>query len=282
MAKKTNQKRVLVTGAGGSIGSELVRQLAPKHKVYCIDINETALFDLIEELKLKGYWVEGRLGDVRDRDVLRDVFSDYKPEVVYHAAALKHVAPAENTPLEYIKTNSVGTYNLIDYAKRYEVLKFVYISTDKVINSKSIMGQTKKLGETMVQNAGRGFVSVRFGNVLGSRGSVIPIWQGQIERGEPLTVTDKRMTRYFMTIPEAVELVIEAGEKGKGGEIFILDMGKQVNIYDLATTILKDARKEDLGVKLIGIRPGETLDEKLMTESEETRASKEGKFYVIR
>lgn len=273
-----------MTGAAGSIGSELVRQLAlAGHKIYCLDINETGLFDLIEELKLKDQWVEGRLCDIRDDKIIGDVFSDFKPQYVYHAAALKHVSPAEVTPLEYIKTNSIGTHNLIEASKRWEcVEKFVYISTDKAIHSKSIMGMTKKLGETMVQNAGKGFVSVRFGNVLGSRGSVIPIWQGQIERGEPLTVTDRRMKRYFMTIPQAVELVIEAGEKGKGREIFILDMGDQVNIYDLAVQILEKAGKKDLGIKLIGVRPGETLDEKLMTAEEESRAVKEGKFYVIR
>lgn len=279
----TDVKRVLVTGAAGSIGSELVRQLAPKHKVYCIDINETGLFDLIEELKLKGHWIEGRLCDVRDRKTLADIFSDFKPQAIYHAAALKHVSPAEKDPRPYIETNSVGTLNLIEVSKNWECFeKFVYISTDKVIHGKSVMGQTKKLGETFIQNAGRGFVAVRFGNVLGSRGSVAPIWQRQIDQNESLTVTDKRMTRYFMTIPEAVELVIEAGEKGTGGEIYILDMGEQVNIYELALQILKKANKEYLGIKLIGMRPGETLNEKLMTEEEELRAVKEGKFYVIR
>ena len=273
-------KRILIPGGGGSIGSELVRQLAPKNKIYILDNNETAAFDLTEEMKLKSYWVECRIGDIRNRETIKDVFSDFKPEYVFHAAALKHVTPGEISPIEYINTNILGTYNLLDYSKRWEcVEKFIFISTDKVVNASSIMGATKKVAEIMVKNAG--FTAVRFGNVLGSRGSVIPLWQGQIDRGEPLTVTDEKMQRFFMTIQEACELVIEAAEAGSGGEIMILDMGKEVNVLSLAKDILAKSGKE-VGIKMIGMRPGETLNERLMTLEEETRAVKKGKFLIIK
>jgi FlaA1/EpsC-like NDP-sugar epimerase len=276
----TKDKRILVSGGGGSIGSELVRQLAPNNKIYILDINETAAFDLSEELKLKGYWVECRVGDIRDRETIRDVFSDFKPQYIFHAAALKHVTPGEQSPLEYIKTNVLGTHNLLDFAKRWEcVEKFVFISTDKVVNSSSVMGTTKKLAEIMVKNSG--YTAVRFGNVLGSRGSVIPLWQGQIDRGESLTVTDDRMKRYFMTIQEACELVIKAAEASKGGEIMILDMGEQVNILNLAKEVLNKSDRK-VAIKMIGIRPGETLQEQLMTAEEKERAVKKGKFWIIK
>lgn len=275
-------KRILVTGGGGSIGSELVRQLCIRNKVYILDNNETAAFDLTEELKLKGHWVNCRIGDIRDRETIKDVFSDFKPQYIFHAAALKHVTPSEDSPIEYIKTNVLGTYNLLDIAKRWEcVEKFIFISTDKVVNAISVMGQTKKLAETMVTNSGKGYLAVRFGNVLGSRGSVIPLWQEQLNRGDPLTVTDERMTRYMMTIPEACELVVQAGEVGVGGEVMILDMGKQVNILDLANEILNKSGK-NVGIKMIGIRPGETLTEHLMTAEEEGKAIKKGKFWIIK
>lgn len=271
-------KRILVTGGAGSIGSEIVRQLAPNNKVFILDQNETGAFDLREELKQKGYWVHSRTGDIRDKEVLSDVFEDFKPQYVFHAGALKHVTPNQEYPEEAIRTNALGTWNVIAEAKRWECLeKFVYISTDKVVNAHSIMGATKLLGERMVRNQGKGFVAVRFGNVMGSRGSVVPIWQKQMDEGKPLTVTDPRMTRYMMTIPEAVNLVIEAAQLGKGGECYILDMGKQINVLEMATQI---AGKN--GVKIVGTRPGETLDEKLMTEEEEAVATKQGKFYVIK
>lgn len=275
-------KRILITGGAGSIGSELVRQLAPGNKIFILDQNETGAFDLREELKQEGHWVHSRTGDIRDSKVLSDVFEDFKPQIVFHAAALKHVTPNEEYPLEAIQTNIIGTYNVMAEAKRWECLeKFVFISTDKVINSNSIMGATKRVGEIMVKNQGKGFIAVRFGNVLGSRGSVIPLWQKQIDQGKPITVTDKRMTRYFMTIPEAVNLVIKASNLGKGGEIFILDMGKQVNILDLAKEILRGKGMHNK-IKIIGLRPGETLDEKLMTLEEEKVAKKVGDFFIIK
>lgn len=271
-------KRILVTGGAGSIGSELVRQLCIDNTVFVLDQNETGVVDLTEELKLAGRKVYGRVGNIKDIETVRDVFVDFEPQYVFHAAALKHVSPAESTPLEYIKTNILGTYNVLHTAKRRGVERLVFISTDKVINASSIMGATKRVGEIMSKNWG--YTAVRFGNVLGSRGSAIPIWQGQIDRGEPLTVTDERMERYFMTIPQACELVIEAAQDSTGGETLVLDMGKPVNILSLAEKILADAGS-NVGVKMIGMRPGETLSEELMTEEEERRAVKRGKFFVI-
>lgn len=273
-------KRILVTGGAGSIGSELVRQLAPKNKVFILDINETGAFDLAEELKQDGHWVEARVGDVRDMNTVKDLFEDFKPQYVFHASAYKHVTPMEKYPLEAIQTNIIGTYNVLHEAKRWECLeKFIFISTDKVVNGHSIMGSTKKVGEIMVRNSGG--VAVRFGNVLGSRGSVIPLWQNQVNRGKPLTVTDPRMERYMMTIPEAVNLVIEASIKGKGGECFILDMGEKVNILELAKNILNKSSHAS-EIKIIGMREGETLDEKLMTEEEQKSAIKNGKFWILK
>lgn len=274
-------EKILITGAAGSIGSELVRQLSPTNKVYCLDTNETGIFDATEEHQSRDRWVHGRVGDIRDRSTVEDAFSDFKPTVVFHAAAYKHVSPMELTPLEAIQTNILGTYNVLAAAKKWPVKKFVFISTDKAIQSNSIMGATKRVGEIMVKNQGKGFVVVRFGNVLGSRGSVIPIWQKQIDEGRAVTVTDKAMTRYFMTIPEACHLVIEAGTRGKGGEIYILDMGEPVKIYDLARQIVEQSRRK-VPIKVIGKRPGETLHEKLMLDEEKALAKKEGKFWVIR
>lgn len=273
-------KRVLITGAAGSIGSELVRQLAPDNKIYCVDINESGVFDVIEEYKDR-YWVKGRVGDIRNEKTLEDVFSDFRPHMVFHAAAYKHVPLMENTPREAIDTNVIGTYNLIHYAKKYEVKKFIFISSDKAVQSSSIMGATKRVGEIIVKNQGKGFTVVRFGNVLGSRGSLIPIWQKQIDKGEAVTVTDSAMKRYFMSIDEAVRLVIEASKKAYGGEIWVMDMGEQVNILDMAKKIINDSRK-NVPIKLIGIRPGELLEEKLMFAEEEKIAIKSDKFYIIK
>ena len=266
--------RILIPGGGGSIGSELVRQLAPSHQVYILDNNETAAFDLSEELKQKGYWVECRIGDIRNRETVKDVFSDFKPQYIFHAAALKHVTPAEKDSSEYVDTNVIGTLNLVDFAKRWEcVEKFIFISTDKVVNAKSVMGQTKRLAETIVIN--KGYTAVRFGNVLASRGSVLEIWKRQVQNGEPITITDPTMKRYFMTIPQACELVIEAAE-GEAGKIYILDMGRPKSIRELA-----EEYHPNYPIKFIGVRPGESMDEKLMTLEEESRAIKQGKFYVL-
>lgn len=271
-------KRILCTGGAGSIGSELVRQLAVDNKVFILDIDETKTFDLAEELTQDGHWVHYRVGDIRNKETVKDVFSDFKPEIVFHAAAYKHVTPNELYPEEAIYTNIIGLLNVLKAAKNLEcVKKFVFISSDKAVNANSVMGATKRVGEIMVKNAG--FTVVRFGNVLGSRGSVIPLWQNQIDRGKPITVTDKRMERYFMTIQQACELVIKACEQGEGGEIIILDMGKPINILELAKKIITG---RDIPIKMIGIRKGETLSEALMSEEEEKIAVKKDNFFIIK
>ena len=275
-------KRILITGAAGSIGSELARQLAYGNKLFGLDINETNLFSLREELRQEGHWVHSRTGDIRDKDVVFDVFSDFKPQLVFHAAALKHVTPNQEYPEEAIKTNILGTQNLILEAKTWECFeKMVFISTDKVVNAKCIMGITKLCAESLVRNAGEKFVAVRFGNVMASRGSVLEIWQKQFDEQKPLTITHPEMQRYMMTIPEAVGLVIKAAQEGKGGEVFILDMGKQVNVLDLANKIIEMSGTEK-DIVNIGVREGEALGEKLMTADEEKVAIKKGKFYVIK
>jgi len=276
----SSKTRILVTGGAGSIGSELCRQLASKSKLFILDLDESRGFDLQEELREQGYWVEFRVGDVRDIEVVRDVFSDFKPEVVFHAAALKHVSINEKYPKEAIDTNVIGTYNVLTEVGRWECCeKFVFISTDKVINSNSIMGASKKIGEIMTTN--KKHISVRFGNVMGSRGSVIPIWQRQIDTGGPVTVTDKRMERYMMTIPQAVGLVIEASKMPQDGRVVILDMGERINVLKLAEGIVERSGR-DVEIKEIGMRDGETLTEELMTLEEKEIAKKEGNFFIIK
>lgn len=275
-------KRILVTGGAGSIGSELVRQLVPHNKVFIFDQNETGMFDAVEEYKQMKYWCHGKVGDVRDEKAVSDVFSDFKPQYVFHAAALKHVTPGEWYPREYVNTNIIGTLNLIENAKRWECTeKFVFISTDKAVQSSSIMGATKRVSEIIVRNQGKGFVVVRFGNVLGSRGSVIPLWQKAIEEGRSIKVTDERMTRYMMTVEDAVHLVLVAAEQGKGGEIYCLDMGAKINLLDLAKRLIKESGA-NVGIEMIGLRPGEQLTERLMFEEEEKTAKRSGKFYIIK
>lgn len=271
-------KRALVTGGAGSIGSELVRQLSKKYKVYLLDTNETGVHDLIEEFRDTDQWVYGRVGDVRDYNTVEDVFADFRPHIVYHAAAYKHVGPMELTPKEAIDTNITGTYNVLHNAKKHSVKKFVFISTDKAVQSTSVMGATKRVGEIMVRN--QGYTVVRFGNVLGSRGSLIPIWERQLNANKPITITDPDMVRYFMTIQEAVSLVIKAGEGSNGGKILVMDMGKPVKILELAKELVKSLKRE-VPIDIIGIRPGEFISEKLMTEEEEKTAVKDGSFWII-
>lgn len=275
-------KRILVTGGAGSIGSELVRQLAPKNKIFILDTNETGTFMLREELRRKGCWVHSRTGDVRNRETVHDVFSDFRPHIVIHAAALKHVTPNNEYPEEAFSTNIDGTKNVIWQTKQYaDFEKMVFISTDKVVNAACIMGITKLCAERYTVLQGEKYIAVRFGNVLASRGSVLDIWESQYKANEPLTVTDLRAERYMMSIPDACALIVKAAEEGQGG-LMIMDMGKPLTVYTLMTNFLRQKGRESYPHEVIGLRPGEQLSERLMSEDEMKAAKKEGNFYVIR
>lgn len=277
-------RTVLVTGGGGSIGSELCRQIvrfSPK-KLVILDINENSVYDLSNELKsrgLGGVELDTVITSVRDRKELFRVFHDLKPQVVFHAAAHKHVPLMERSPREAIKNNVFGTLNLVDSAINYGVERFVLISTDKAVNPTSVMGVSKRIAEMIVQSVESRktvFTAVRFGNVLGSNGSVIPLFKKQIQEGGPVTVTHKDMVRYFMTIPEASRLVLQAGGLAKGGDVFVLDMGEPVRILNLAEDLIRLSGLEpykDIEIKFTGLRPGEKLYEELLT-SEESVESK--------
>ena len=273
-------KVVLVTGGGGSIGSELCRQIAsnnPKMLVL-VDIYENNAYEIEQEL-LRTYKeninLKTIIASIRDKNRMDKVFEQYKPDVVFHAAAHKHVPLMEVSPGEAIKNNIFGTKNIAELAHKYEVSRFVLISTDKAVNPTNIMGATKRATEMIIQTMNESskteFVAVRFGNVLGSNGSVIPLFKKQIEEGGPITVTHPEIIRYFMTIPEAVQLVIQAGAMAKGGEIFILDMGQPVKILDLATNLIKLSGLEpgvDIKINYSGLRPGEKLYEELLMAEE--------------
>lgn len=273
--------KILITGSGGSIGSELFRQLAEAgNSVLAFDNNETAVFDLYEEYKQKGFDVHYRLGDVRDESVVEETFRTFQPEVVFHAAALKHVTPSEAYPRETVRTNVLGTLNVIGFAKKYGVQRLVYVSTDKVLNYNGVMGITKRLGEVITRNAG--YVAVRFGNVMRSRGSVLEIWERQLFKNEPLTITDERMERFMMSIPQACQLLIKASQIGNAGEVLVMDMGEPIKIVDLAKEFLMKHNKPDHPIKVIGIRPGEELSERLMSEDEQKIAVRDGDFIIIK
>ena len=272
-------KTVLVTGGGGSIGSELCRQLV-SHKPKCLvifDIYENNAYDIQQELKIKypDANVVTLIGSIRNTSRLESVFEQYKPDIVYHAAAHKHVPLMEVSPNEAIKNNVVGTWNVAKMADKYGVKKFVMISSDKAVNPTNVMGATKRICEMIIQSFNEksktDFVAVRFGNVLGSNGSVIPLFKRQIEAGGPVTVTHPDIIRYFMTIPEAVSLVLQAGAYAKGGEIFILDMGEPVKIDDLAKNLIRLSGYTlgvDMEIKYTGLRPGEKLYEELLMNEE--------------
>lgn len=270
---------VLVTGGGGSIGSELCRQIAAYHpkKLTILDIYENTTYEIQLELKKRfpELDLEVRIGSVCDESTLETVFSDVKPDIIYHAAAHKHVPLMEDSPAEAIKNNVFGTRTLAMMADRHHVKRFVMISTDKAVNPTNVMGATKRMCEMIVQsfdkNSQTEFVAVRFGNVLGSNGSVIPLFKRQLAEGGPLTVTHKDIIRYFMTIPEAVSLVLQAGALAKGGEIFVLDMGDPVRITELAENLIRLSGFEpykDIDIVFTGLRPGEKLYEELLMDEE--------------
>lgn len=272
-------KVVLVTGGGGSIGSELCRQIATQNPqtLIILDVYENNAYEIEQELKRAhpNMQLLTLIASVRDKGKMKDVFEKYRPQIVFHAAAHKHVPLMETSPNEAVKNNVFGTLNVAKYADEYGVETFVQISTDKAVNPTNIMGATKRICEMIIQTIGRHskhtkFVAVRFGNVLGSNGSVIPLFKKQIAEGGPVTVTHKDIIRYFMTIPEAVSLVLQAGAYAKGGQIFVLDMGEPVRIYDLAYNLIKLSGYEpnvDIDIVCTGLRPGEKLyEERLMKE----------------
>lgn len=272
-------KVVLVTGGGGSIGSELCRQIASfgAKELLMLDIYENTLYET--ELEIRKKYPELNLtaivASVRDEKRINEIFEKYHPELVFHAAAHKHVPLMETSPIEAIKNNVFGTYNVARAASKYEVDKFILVSTDKAVNPTSIMGATKRICEMIIQaqntKSQTNFVAVRFGNVLGSHGSVIPIFKKQIEQGGPVTVTHREITRFFMTIPEAVGLILQSMTFAEGGEIFVLDMGEPVKIYDLAEKMIRLSGyvpNEDIKIEITGLRPGEKLYEELLVSEE--------------
>ncbi len=286
-------KTILVTGGGGSIVSELCRQIAkcnPK-KLVIFDIYENNAYEIQQEL-IRTYGnslnLSVEIGSVRDRTRLECIFSNYRPEIVFHAAAHKHVPLMEQSGSEAIKNNVGGTYNTADMAEKYGVKKFILISTDKAVNPTNIMGASKRMCEMIVQSrtdSETSFAAVRFGNVLGSNGSVIPLFKRQIAQGGPVTITDKRIIRYFMTIPEASQLVMEAGALAKKGELFVLDMGKPVRIYDLARNMIRLSGFEpDVEIKIqeVGLRPGEKLYEELLIKSETLNKTENNMIFIER
>lgn len=282
-------KIILVTGAGGSIGSEICRQLIhfkPK-KLLLLGHGENSIYQIHRELNKKGIELVPIIADVQDKNRIDDVFKKHQPQVVFHAAAHKHVPLMEENPSEAIKNNVFGTRNVADCADRYQAKKFVLVSTDKAVNPTSIMGTTKRIAEMYIQclakNSRTSFSAVRFGNVLGSRGSVIPLFKEQIAKGGPVTVTHPDMIRYFMTIPEASRLVLQAGAYATGGEIFILDMGEPVRIADLAHDLIKLSGLEpnvDIQIKYTGIRTGEKLYEELLMNEEGMTDTKHNRIFI--
>ncbi len=284
-------KKILVTGGGGTIGSELCRQIAlhnPKHLII-FDIYENNAYDIQNELKTKfpNLNLTTLIGSVRDSRRIESVFRDYKPDIVYHAAAHKHVPLMEDSPNESIKNNVFGTLKTVQCADKYGAEKFVLISTDKAVNPTNIMGASKRICEMIVQSYNNRskteFVAVRFGNVLGSNGSVIPLFKRQIEAGGPVTVTDPNIIRYFMTIPEAVTLVLQAGALARGGEIFVLDMGNPVKILTLAENLIKLSGLtpyKDINIEFIGLRPGEKLYEEMLMAEEGLKDTENGMIHI--
>ncbi len=291
--KFIENKICMVTGGGGSIGSELVRQIAkynPK-QVIIVDIYENNAYDIQQELKLEyedSLNLVTLIASVRDCEKIDAIFKEYRPQVVFHAAAHKHVPLMETSPEEAVKNNVFGTWNMVNVAEKYGVEKFVMISTDKAVNPTNVMGATKRCCEMIVQYKSQSgskteFVTTRFGNVLGSNGSVIPLFRRQIEAGKPVTVTHPDIIRYFMTIPEAVSLVLQAGAMASGGEIFVLDMGDPVKITTLAENLIRMYGKvphKDVEIRFTGLRPGEKLFEELLMDEEGLKSTANKKIFI--
>ena len=291
IASYVENRTVMVTGGGGSIGSELCRQVAARHprKLIIVDIYENNAYDIQMELRNTHpeLNLDVRIASIRDGEKIDALFNELRPEVVYHAAAHKHVPLMEDSPNEAIKNNVFGTLNVVRAADKYHVKRFVQISTDKAVNPTNIMGASKRMCEMIIQAFSRHsrtvFTAVRFGNVLGSNGSVIPLFKKQIAHGGPVTVTDKNIIRYFMTIPEAVSLVMQAGIFAKGGEIFVLDMGEPVKIDDLARNLIKlSGFTPDVDIPIIytGLRPGEKLYEELLMDEEGLQKTENGSIFI--
>jgi FlaA1/EpsC-like NDP-sugar epimerase len=287
-----DNKVILITGAAGSIGSEICRKISLYNykKLILVDNAESALYDIQQEFRQQGLEnIEAIVADVRNKTRIDHIFNQYKPKIIFHAAAYKHVPLMENNPFEAVTVNIGGTKNVADIAVKHSVDKFVFISTDKAVNPTNVMGATKRIAELYVTCLkGKGhtkFITTRFGNVLGSNGSVIPLFKKQIEKGGPLTVTHKEITRYFMTIPEACQLVLEAAAMGNGGEIFVFDMGEPIKIFNLATNmiILSGLRyPEDIDIKITGLRPGEKIYEELLADGENTKKTYHEKIMIAK
>ncbi|WP_312789827.1 nucleoside-diphosphate sugar epimerase/dehydratase [Sphingobacterium sp.] len=285
-------KVVLVTGGAGSIGSELVRQIGlVSCKLIVLDQAESALYDIQQELRDSPCFNDFKfiVGDVRDKDFMEVVFQKYHPQMVFHAAAYKHVPLMEANPYEAVWTNVFGSYNLALLADKYQVEKFVMVSTDKAVNPTNVMGATKRVAEIAVsavnQKSNTAFIVTRFGNVLGSNGSVIPLFEKQIDKGGPITITHPDITRFFMTIPEACQLVQEAGIMGNGGEIYVFDMGESVKIMDLAKQMIRLKGlnyPEDIDIKIVGLRPGEKIYEELLANNENTEHTHHEKIMIAK
>lgn len=287
-----NNKLILVTGAAGSIGSEIVRKLCSFKfkKLILIDNAESPLYDVQQELiqnKIENF--DAIVADVRNENRINKIFAENRPQIIFHAAAYKHVPLMESNPFEAVSVNVSGTVNIVDLSVKHGVEKFVMVSTDKAVNPTNVMGASKRIAELYINsldNHGKTkFITTRFGNVLGSNGSVIPLFKRQIESGGPLTVTHKEITRYFMTIPEACSLVIEAAAMGSGGEIFVFDMGKAVKIFDLAINMIKlsgFSYPEDIDIKIIGLRPGEKIYEELLADGENTKPTYHEKIMIAK
>lgn len=285
--------RVLVTGAGGSIGSEIVRQLKNFRPAELILLGhgETSIFHMVKELEehpVPGMAVTPVIADVRDLERMQQVFFKHRPQIIFHAAAHKHVWLMEQNLPDAVTNNVLGTRVLVTLAEKFGVRRFVMISSDKAVNPTSVMGVTKRIAELIVQDAanrsGRGFVTVRFGNVLGSRGSVVPIFKHQIDMGGPVTVTHPDVTRYFMTIPEAVHLVLQAGSMGTGGEVFVLDMGEQLKVVDIARDVIRLSgfTESEIGIEYTGLKPGEKMYEELFYVQDEIEATSHSMIRVSR